>query len=434
MIERISRLSKLLFSIGLIATAVLMPLDLITQGQLKVEWLILLLLLQRPFIYFFTAKSKTKTTKELFLSSLVFVSPVLALLVATASASSQSLAIAYSLLLVSLLGRGWLLSRFVSKADMKLFEKTTLIVTSVLVIYAYFQFIGDIVGLPQNVTYLLSQYRAFTAFPFPRVHSLSLEPLYFANYLLLPLAILLLRLRGPKVYRPRLYSLLLVLILSLIIGSVSRSAVLGLAISLPIFLLAVRKESAYLKRLAVVAISTVLLTIALAAAPWYLPKIEFKQYSGDSLKIFGHHITNFNDDSAQTRYELWPRAIDLFKQHPLRGVGPDNSRAQLHPDEFNSGKPYGSLQPINNDYLALLAEQGLIGLLGWLPLVLVSLRAVWSVLRQRFWHVGSPYAIALIAIAVQVNSFGGLALLRTWVVIGLLLASYRLAEPRHTKA
>jgi hypothetical protein len=66
-----------------------------------------------------------------------------------------------------------------------------ILVSSVFVsLFGLYQFIGDVIGLSNEITGLREQYTKIV-FGFPRIHSVSVEPLYFANYLLIPISLLL---------------------------------------------------------------------------------------------------------------------------------------------------------------------------------------------------------------------------------------------------
>jgi O-antigen ligase/polysaccharide polymerase Wzy-like membrane protein len=149
---------------------------------------------------------------------------------------------------------------------------------------------------------------------------------------------------------------------------------------------------------------------------------------------FTGHAMDVNDDSAQTRYELWPQTVDIFKDHWLTGVGTNNARLLLH-DGSSTASPAeaNALQPVNNDYLTFLSELGLVGVLLALPLLWLILRALWGVVRTRLDHPSSPYAFALVGMAVEANFFQSFSLLRTWVVVGLLLAGVRLLREQQTR-
>ncbi len=57
-------------------------------------------------------------------------------------------------------------------------------------LFGYFQFFGDLIGLPTNITFLKETYTK-KVFGFPRVQGTAAEPLYFAGMLFLPIYLFL---------------------------------------------------------------------------------------------------------------------------------------------------------------------------------------------------------------------------------------------------
>ncbi|WUW67489.1 O-antigen ligase family protein [Streptomyces sp. NBC_01455] len=108
-------------------------------------------------------------------------------------------------------------------------------------------------------------------------------------------------------------------------------------------------------------------------------------------------VTDAPDQSVVDRYTMWAAAVDMWRDHPLTGVGlkgfPDHrdGHASL---ALSSGSDIGgagtaySKQPLlspHNMYLLVLSEQGLIGLLtlagSWLALLVCALRGLVRVRR-----------------------------------------------------
>lgn len=103
-------------------------------------------------------------------------------------------------------------------------------------------------------------------------------------------------------------------------------------------------------------------------------------------------VTDAPDQSVTDRYTMWAAAVDMWREHPLTGVGlkgfPDHrdGHASL---ALSSGSDTGGAgaafrkQPLlspHNMYLLVLSEQGLIGLLAlagsWLALLACALRGL----------------------------------------------------------
>jgi O-antigen ligase len=142
-------------------------------------------------------------------------------------------------------------------------------------------------------------------------------------------------------------------------------------------------------------------------------------------------ITNFGGGSSG-RGDLWRVALDVFHDHTLAGVGAGN---------FESVEAHFVLRPgaisriqyltdvphlVHNTYLQLLAETGLIGLIGYLVVVAGCLRAAWLAVR-RFEALGRP-ELADLARAVLMGTIAMLVALffisdgddvRLWVLLAL---------------
>lgn len=66
--------------------------------------------------------------------------------------------------------------------------KVLFLCSALVGLFGLFQFVGDAIGLPSTMTLLRPQYTK-AVFGFPRIQSTALEPLYFANFLLIPIAL-----------------------------------------------------------------------------------------------------------------------------------------------------------------------------------------------------------------------------------------------------
>ncbi|MGW4568780.1 O-antigen ligase family protein, partial [Streptomyces sp. NPDC004561] len=104
-------------------------------------------------------------------------------------------------------------------------------------------------------------------------------------------------------------------------------------------------------------------------------------------------VADAPDQSVTDRYTMWAAAVDMWREHPLTGVGlkgfPDHrdGHASL---ALSSGSDTGGAgvafhrQPLlspHNMYLLVLGEQGLLGLLclagSWLALLVCAVRGLW---------------------------------------------------------
>ncbi len=439
--RRTTALSDALFAAGLVLTALIMPLDRVQNLATRPPYLsliALLLLLQRGLVLawdWFRNKNRFRPRADL---AAAFFLPAIAAGVASVTAYDSNVAIAATILFCFVLLRGWALAQYVRQNDLELFEDILPWVAGVVVGFGYYQYIGDVLGLPQSWTLLRGSYSSIATYPFPRVQSFALEPLYLAHYLFLPIGVLLIRfLRRRRA--PLVEQIVLIFTLALFMLSLSRGAILGLLLAVVLMLVVGRswRLLGYFAKttgLALVIVFAMLLLAGVAqnARTSVTPSTEGSAGTTGTVGAFTSHAVDLNDGSARTRFDLWPPTIKIFTEHPLTGVGPNNSRLLLHDgaNSISTGEA-NKLQPVNNDYLAYLSEMGLVGLLLTLPLIWFVLRALWGVVRARLDHPSSPYAFALLGMAFEANAFHSLLLLRTWVVIALLVAGARLVSENH---
>ncbi len=353
--------------------------------------------------------------------SILFL-PLLAGLLSLPSSVAAGFSQASLVLLFTALLKAWLIVTLASRQELERFAKFVLIVAAAVVAFAYFQVIGDLAGLPANLTYLLPHYSSQSTFILPRPQSVSLEPLYFAHYLFLPLGILvydiLRKRRG--IWRFGL----LAASLGMIILTASRGALLGLVMigligGYSIIFTRIKRRKLLLA-LTLLAVSV--LVAGVITLFGYYQKSPVREVVGvpRTAGALIRHLVDFNDRSANTRYELWPRAIELIEQRPVTGVGFFASRVALHPGLSPAAAT--TAQPLNNDYLSYLAEVGWLGLVVTLPLIVMLLWRFSQVVASGLRHQATPYVLALVGMAVQACTFQSILLLRTWVVVGLIIA------------
>lgn len=90
-------------------------------------------------------------------------------------------------------------------------------------------------------------------------------------------------------------------------------------------------------------------------------------YKSGTLKLMRHQVSSiFNSKSQnnQSRLKVWESTIDLSKDNFLLGVGAGNWRISFLPYyNTNFGKEYENWQRPHNDFLWVLSEKGIIGLI-----------------------------------------------------------------------
>jgi putative inorganic carbon (hco3(-)) transporter len=314
-----------------------------------------------------------------------------------------------------------------SEKDVRLVLWALAITTLLVSAFGLFQFLGDLAGLPTSITGLRDLYTK-AVLGFPRVQSTALEPLYFANFLLIPLSIFTAFLFS----RQRiswLFGLPLILLAGLaLVLTVARGGYIGFAASLVVIIIFSWRQFLHPGRiLAFGSVAVIIAAIALQLLSSGTNGLSFQQFSS--------HIGNlFQGASYEERVTTFTTAQQAFQSQPLVGIGPG---------QFG---PYASINPffepkegwkiVNNLTLELLAETGILGLaaivVAFLLLLGRSVKA-WRVAKTPYMRsllVGSTAAI--IGILVQYQTFSIIYIMHVWVAIGLLVAFQNISLKQRT--
>lgn len=303
---------------------------------------------------------------------------------------------------------------------------TTLLVT----LFGVYQFLGDMAGLPPEITGLREQYTKIV-FGFPRVQSTALEPLYFGNFLLIPVSVGLALFLGLKKKELPIKSWLLGVILSLgvlnIVLTVSRGAYIGFAI------VVLSIGFYYIK-----SFLTPRRFIPLVLALGIVVSGAFALFTIDeeNLESFVGQATNITEGAGVVeRFETYVWAIEQFEEHPLLGVGVGNygPRIAKHP----LITPDDGWLIVNNVYLEVLAERGIVGISAFfLILIFVAARSVKAIRFAKsplLKNVMIGLLIAFTGIFVQYNTFSILYIFHVWFLIGLMVAVQNLIFAENEK-
>lgn len=294
----------------------------------------------------------------------------------------------------------------------------------VVVVFGLYQFGADTIGLPKSFSGLDPGYSS-DVFGFPRVQAFSREPLYLANYLLIPLGAMA-GLMFAKAARPGLLPLALLTLLTFIL-TLSRGAFVAAAVA-AVFLVIV----AFRK---IVNFRTVFwgTTAAILAVVGF--NTIFNRLNPDLKERFLAHATVADyrkGESTQGRLNAFTKAIDAFNDAPITGIGPGGYGMYVlnYPNE----PPSGGWFIVNNQYLELLAETGIIGLTAFLFLVVVIIsRSLVAYLKTNDSFAQSMVlglTAVFIGTLVQYNFFSTVSIIHIWVLMGLIVAAQNLALNR----
>jgi len=314
-----------------------------------------------------------------------------------------------------------------TKNDLKKTILVILVSFALVASFGLYQFAADMIGLPREVTGLRELYTK-DILGFTRVQSTAYEPLYFANYLLLPIALLMvLFFSGKGTLKNTWLLLLLALGLVNLVLTVSRGGYLALFALLFVISLYYYKKIFTVKNLIIIIISGFVVG-------WVV--LRALGIGGDffTLDKFSEHVTNaFYGASYDERVDTFERAIEAWRDHPWFGVG------------FGGFGPYTAEHPeyvpedgwriVNNQFLEILAENGVIGLFLYLMVLLFlfvrSLRAI-RIARDNYLRAVMIALLAtLIGIIVQYQTFSTLYIMHIWFVIGLMIAVQNLIIFNH---
>ncbi len=284
-------------------------------------------------------------------------------------------------------------------------------------LFGLFQFAGDLAGLPPEITGLRELYTK-EILGFPRVQSTALEPLYFANYLLIPLSILLsLFFARSKEFHPLIIVGLLGLGLINLVLTVARGGYIAFALSAVLIV-----GYYFIERKLLTWRNMWYLFLGLTVSLIIVSQVlDFQEVS---QKFTEHVLGIFNGASYSERVEMFEVANLAWLEHPLVGIGSGSF------GPYESAHPYvipeHGWRIVNNEYLEILAENGVFGLITMLTLFLIVLiRSLKAIFRATDPFIRAVLIGAFAAFSgtlLQYNTFSILYIVHIWFLIGFLIA------------
>lgn len=282
----------------------------------------------------------------------------------------------------------------------------------VVVIFAIWQFLGDFAGLPHFVTGLRDGYTKAT-FGFPRVHAFSREPLYLGSYLFIPLGLVSGKiLKGGAKFSDKLLLFLLVTVMFL---TLSRGAILGLAVAV-FALLCIFPRRLINWRNASYVLSAILITTGIIFAGLSL-------YGGDKVGRFVDHLTIkdiSNGESTVSRLMSYKSALEISKTAPYFGVGIGNYGGAIVNYDSSDRRIHDI---VNNEYLEMLAETGYVGLFVLIALIAFAIaRSVIVISKSKSQEkfVLGALTATFAGMMFQYNFFSTLSIIHIWAMFALL--------------
>lgn len=319
----------------------------------------------------------------------------------------------------------WLVPQLIrGRNDLDKLITVLFVSTSIIGVFGLYQFMGDLVGLPPSLTGLRDLYTS-DVFGFPRIQSTFLEPLYYANFLLIPLSLALVFVLSGKGKQSRLFLVAFILLLGVnFVLTLSRGAYIAFAVMLMILALVYWKK--------VFTPHWIVLGVIVALIVGW-GAVQFLGFSGDtqeSVDTFTKQATDiFSGASYFDRAETFTQAWELFQAHPYLGVGIGNFGPAVA--DIALVQPPNGWLIVNNEFLELLAETGLLGFFAYLALLVVlfwrSIKAMRYSRDPYLRAVMLALLLAFIGILIQYNTFSILFIMHIWFLFGLMVAVQNIA-------
>jgi len=298
-------------------------------------------------------------------------------------------------------------------------------------VFGAYQFVGDLAGLPEELTFLNERYTK-AIFGFPRIHSTAIEPLYFAGMLFLPIFTFLAYwvshrrpINIPRVPTSIINVSLIIFFSVFFIATISKSAIgiLGLMVTAVILIW-------FFKYPHIRTISDVVSLGLSGVIGLYLIIILFPSFNTWVTVIADHVIDTISGDAAsiQERGIFLSTALQLLPDHAILGIGSGQYGVMgSHLLRFLSQQEKGRFFIVNNVYLEVLLEFGIFALTAFVVLIARTLyRGALGLYQSNDWTESKSLHIfiltaTLVAYFLQWLTFSPIYIMPIFILIGLLV-------------
>ncbi|MDP3964339.1 MAG: O-antigen ligase family protein [bacterium] len=348
---------------------------------------------------------------------------------------------------------GWMIPQLVTdETRLRKIINVLLLTAGLVSLFGLWQFFGDLIGLPTEITGLREHYTK-AVFGFPRVQSTALEPLYFANFLLLPISLIYAffisrmskmepkeqisktlgdipsdqpQARNHGIPRRWLFPLLILVGLNMVL-TVSRGGYLGTALLIAVISLFYFRRFFHWKFILPVGVALI--------AIWFLAvyALGFGDVFQNNLDTFTGHVSNvFSGPAYIERIETFEGARRAWMDSPWIGIGPGQygPYVSVHPYVV----PEEGWKIVNNEFIELLAETGILGLIAFVTilsmLIARSIKAVLGASDPFLRAVMIALLAALLGVIAQYQTFSILYIMHVWFLVGLTVAAQNIILTR----
>jgi O-antigen ligase len=224
--------------------------------------------------------------------------------------------------------------------------------------------------------------------------------------------------------------IVLVMIPLVIFLTFSRGNWVGFLTGIWMFALMARRKISFPQKLGTIGVALMTIPLIIMTSATLIPPELMQTQISNTHTIYG-------------RIATWLIALDKGVEHPLTGIGLNNLRYVLHETRllFNGVRNFGS---VHNSFLAIFAEQGLVGLIAYLALILSIVRKGLTLYRADASSMDQWRGITVIAVitayhapalfASTLHDHNILAHLYAYVFIGAIagLRSQPQSIPHHS--
>jgi hypothetical protein len=315
-------------------------------------------------------------------------------------------------------------------------------VTLLSCIFAYYQFFGDIIGLPYYYTGLAERYTS-GVFGFPRVQAFSLEPLYFGSFLLIGTmsALALLTLKNQEVLKKRTNIIILFVFTNIIFITTARSAIYALVLGIiSLFAIALIRKKAHLKDFILpllVIIASFGFALLMINYGSKLPIDVSKTFGKKGVSAYARQLTNIGlEGEGDERVQARKEALKLLSQDRttlIIGIGPGQFGPTITKNQIQDyGWPI-----VNNLPLEILLESGIPGIILITTfLIILIVNSFYNIKPQNKIRLNEVFSIGLMSYLItqfiQYQAFSTLYVIHLWVVVGLMIGLLEYKNGKNT--
>ncbi len=320
---------------------------------------------------------------------------------------------------------------FVSKDILRKTVWALLGVSLIVCLYGVFQFIAGTLNLPTAISGLREGYTK-VVFGFPRVQATESEPQFWGNFLIIPvslsLSVLVVSLgRKQRQLFQRsipfrlifISTLVFILCLINLLMTFSRGAWYSAAFSVGLVILFNIKRILNVK---VIITSAILLTVIITGFIFVL----HYTHSPITLETLTQRATALEDSDRTITSNA---ALHYFSSHPILGIGTGSFGPYEAPNPYQIPSVYGQdigWRIVNNEYLEILTENGIIGFSAFAVFILVIIFNVFNALKKKTDVYTKTVFIGFIAafagLLLQYSAFSTLYVMQVWFTFAIVNA------------